>query len=301
MTCISRMLLSAVISRIIFTAHGVLLVWRVVDVKKDQHYWLLLIGLALVYVEMTVTLTHTRKGEWKWFSPMVFLYLCTAIPSIFLLELDLLQVRILLSNSSISAEDLAEMNIPKSSQWLEGLEQIMILVLVIGRWLMPKGEMNRDQLSQLLLVYIGLGADIIDILQIFKEPTVATDCNITIVGLALFSWALLQFTMVLTQTESSESLKKIADPDSQSSADIFHPDKHESGDSSWCTNDVWSLIITVGMQDGPFLIYRLYLMIKKGVQNEMMIFFACKNMLTVMIEIYRIAVVQCARNHHRNK
>ncbi|MEE6483861.1 hypothetical protein FKM82_013676 [Ascaphus truei] len=292
MTCISRMLLSAIISRIIFTAHGVLLVWRVVDVKKDQHYWLLLIGLTLLYVEMTVTLTHTRKGEWKWFSPMVFLYLCTAIPSIFLLELDLLQVRILLSNSSISAEDLAEqMNIPKSSQWLEGLEQIMILVLVIGRWLMPKGEMNRDQLSQLLLVYIGLGADIIDILQIFKEPTVATDCNITIVGLALFSWALLQFTMVLTQTESSES----------SSADIFHPDKHESGDSSWCTNDVWSLIITVGMQDGPFLIYRLYLMIKKGVQNEMMIFFACKNMLTVMIEIYRIAVVQCARNHHRNK
>ena len=35
------------------------------------------------------------------------------------------------------------------------IEQFLMLVLIIGRWLLPKGDLTRDQLSQLLLVYIG--------------------------------------------------------------------------------------------------------------------------------------------------
>ena len=76
----------------------------------------------------------------------------------------------------------------------------MLIVLVLGRWLMPKGDMSRDQLSQLLMVYVGLGADILDIFDTFKEPEVKTNQAVIIVGLALFSWALMQFPLVLTQT-----------------------------------------------------------------------------------------------------
>ena len=43
-----------------------------------------------------------------------------------------------------------------------------MLILIIGRWLLPKGDLTRDQLSQLLLVYIGTAADIIEFFDSFK-------------------------------------------------------------------------------------------------------------------------------------
>ena len=43
-----------------------------------------------------------------------------------------------------------------------------MLILIIGRWLLPKGDLTREQLSQLLLVYIGTAADIIEFFDSFK-------------------------------------------------------------------------------------------------------------------------------------
>ncbi|XP_018408582.1 PREDICTED: transmembrane protein 26-like [Nanorana parkeri] len=287
-------ILSAILSRVIFTVHGFLLVWQVVLVKHNPHYWMLVIGLLLLYVEMVLTITITRKGEWKWFSPMVFLYLASVIPSVFILELEYLQTRTLMSNSSTSIVYVPGVsNFKPSFQWLEALEQVMVLVLVITRWLMPKGEMSRDQLSQLLLIYIGLGADLLDILLLIKEPSVATNQFVTIVGLSLFSWAVLHFTLVLTAGPAATPEETENDCNPQS------PNRSESCASSCCTSEVWSLLIAVLMQDGPFLIFRLYLTIKEGVLNEMMIFFICKNILTVFLEIYRIAVIQYADSKSR--
>ena len=45
---------------------------------------------------------------------------------------------------------------------------MLLLILIIGRWLLPKGEITREQLSQLLLVYIGMAADIIELFEAFK-------------------------------------------------------------------------------------------------------------------------------------
>lgn len=39
--------------------------------------------------------------------------------------------------------------------WVTLIEQFLMLILIIGRWMLPKGDLTRDQLSQLLLVYIG--------------------------------------------------------------------------------------------------------------------------------------------------
>lgn len=170
--------------------------------------------------------------------------------------------------------------------WVAGLEQTMLIVLVLGRWLMPKGDMSRDQLSQLLMVYVGLGADILDIFDTFKEPEVQTNRAVVIIGLALFSWALMQFPLVLTQTKSSLGKPLQGDPGA------VCPDA-PAAPTSCCSSEVWSLLLTVGLQDGPFLIYRLYLMAQEQVLNQLMIFFTCKNILIVLLELYRIFVVQC--------
>ena len=36
-------------------------------------------------------------------------------------------------------------------QWSKILEQLLLVVLILGRWLLPKGKMSRDQFSQLML------------------------------------------------------------------------------------------------------------------------------------------------------
>ena len=54
------------------------------------------------------------------------------------------------------------------AEWCKVLEQMLLLLLIIGRWLLPKGEITREQLSQLLLVYIGMAADIIELFEAFK-------------------------------------------------------------------------------------------------------------------------------------
>lgn len=161
----------------------------------------------------------------------------------------------------------------------------MLIVLVLGRWLMPKGDMSRDQLSQLLMAYIGLGADILDIFDTFKEPEVKNNHVVVIIGLALFSWALMQFPLVLTQTQSTLGQPPREGPDGRC------PGRPAA--LSCCSSEVWSLLLTVGLQDGPFLIYRLYLMAQEQVLNQLMIFFTCKNILIVLLELYRIFVVQC--------
>ncbi|KAM6924911.1 transmembrane protein 26 [Xenentodon cancila] len=294
MMCRLLNIMLALLSRFLFAVHGVVTVWRVVAVKGEPLYWLLLTGVALLGVEMAVTLKCTRNAEWRWFSPMVFLYLSTVIPSIWFLELSLLQSK--LPPNSSSGHDHLVAHIPITAEivkldpenWVAGLEQTMLIVLVLGRWLMPKGDMSRDQLSQLLMVNVGLGADILDIFDTFKEPQVQTNEVVVLIGLTLFSWALMQFPLVLTQT------RPLKDESPQRNS----PDRHccpeaSSSCTSCCSSEVWSLLLTVGLQDGPFLVYRLYLMVQEQVLNQLMIFFTCKNILIVLLEIYRIFVVQC--------
>uniref|UniRef100_A0A3P8URQ4 Transmembrane protein 26 n=1 Tax=Cynoglossus semilaevis TaxID=244447 RepID=A0A3P8URQ4_CYNSE len=174
--------------------------------------------------------------------------------------------------------------------WVAGLEQTMLIVLVLGRWLMPKGDMSRDQLSQLLMVYVGLGADILDIFDTFKEPEVKTNRSVVIVGLALFSWAIMQFPLVLTQKQHPKG-----ESPHGGLSDLLCCSGAPGVSTSCCSSEVWSLLLTVGLQDGPFLIYRLYLMVQEQVLNQLMIFFTCKNILIVLLELYRIVHFTAAR------
>lgn len=105
------------------------------------------------------------------FCPSVFLYLSSVVPAIWMLELDKVERRHKIReenfNFAAAAADFKGlssslgMNIRlpdiqvDAETWVTLIEQFLMLVLIIGRWLLPKGDLTRDQLSQLLLVYIG--------------------------------------------------------------------------------------------------------------------------------------------------
>ena len=66
-------------------------------------------------------------------------------------------------------------------------------------------------------------------------------------------------------------------------------------DNSCCTPDVYGIIISIFMQDAPFLVLRLMLIFHYGVVSYTNMFFTCKNTLVIALLIYRLIVVQMER------
>ncbi|XP_066428798.1 transmembrane protein 26-like [Eleutherodactylus coqui] len=293
MKCQCRKILGAIFSRLFFVLHGTIMVGVAVAFTKDKTYLILLSGIVLLFIEMIVTLKMTRHGEWKWFSPMVFLYLCSIIPSIFVMELKSLEFRKNITN--LTNSECKESDYKELSTVIQCVEELTILVLILGRWMMPRGNMSRDQLAQLLLIYLALGADILDILELMKEPSIKTNTAVIVVGLCLFTLAVLQFTIVLTQTSS------YSPPETEDTEQSWASSKVKNCILHCCSSDVTQMMTSVVMQDGPFLIYRLYLVTREDVFNESMLFFICKNILAVIIQVYRAVVFICDENKKRKK
>lgn len=65
------------------------------------------------------------------------------------------------------------------------------------------------------------------------------------------------------------------------------------GDSLWSnySTDLWSIVETLFIQDGPFLVVRLTVMTYFGIIHQMLIFFTFKNFLVVILNLYRLAVI----------
>lgn len=58
--------LKAILTRIIFGAHGFLAIWRVTTIKGDPYYWYLMASVLALAFEGIFTLTIKKNQEWKW-------------------------------------------------------------------------------------------------------------------------------------------------------------------------------------------------------------------------------------------
>lgn len=58
--------LKAILTRIIFGAHGLIAIWRVTKIKKDPYYWYLTASIMALGFEGIFTLTIKKNQEWKW-------------------------------------------------------------------------------------------------------------------------------------------------------------------------------------------------------------------------------------------
>ncbi|CAF5087556.1 unnamed protein product, partial [Rotaria magnacalcarata] len=74
-----------------------------------------------------------------------------------------------------------------------GLEDAMLVeisfmfVIILGRWLLPKGNISHSALSQLLLVYLSLASDILDLLTLFSEQEIYLSSPMVHIILIVFS------------------------------------------------------------------------------------------------------------------
>ncbi|XP_064628932.1 uncharacterized protein LOC135488280 [Lineus longissimus] len=321
MGCIT--IIKALLTRILFAGHSFITIWRVVGLLDNPYYWGLSGGLLLLIIETFYTLIKRKGYDYKWVSPAFFFYLCSSVPGIWFLELDRLtryQNEVSNFTPSTSAprggktngtEDTGNQNVGLASlngatipiefspdMWVLVIEQSLMFLLVIGRWLLPKGDITRDQLSQLLFVYIGLASDIMELFVLFDEKQVLLHPFLSYIILSIWTISLMQFVLVLTATKARR--KKIA---------LIRPTANEDGDGDdgecsgccggkCCENEVWSILITVLLQDAPFLSLRLYVMVTFNLFNYTILFFTVKNALVIVLQFYRLVVVTCLKEEN---
>ncbi|KAG5894047.1 hypothetical protein JTB14_037891 [Gonioctena quinquepunctata] len=271
--------------------------------RDDNWYWYLSTPLFLMILETVVTLTVTKNLEWSWFCPSVFLYLASVVPAIWLLELDKVERKLkamgeLPMNLTTGSQlkDLSnlfggvQIKLPEISMstetWITLIEQFLMLILIIGRWMLPKGDLTRDQLSQLLLVYIGTAADIIEFFDSFKDEKIVSHQVLVYLTLGIWSWSLMQFTVVLTATKSRKSRLATSTTIERNHHFDFY---------------VCGILLNIILQDGPFLVFRLLLITHYKIITYMNIFFTCKNTLVIMLQIYRLYVVYSEINKVKSK
>lgn len=71
---------------------------------------------------------------------------------------------------------------------------------------------------------------------------------------------------------------------------------------TFCTNmEVWGIMSTLILQDGPFLGMRLYIMVGRKVVHQMIVFFTCKNLLVVILQLYRLSIIATAKKDEDNE
>uniref|UniRef100_A0A3Q2UMW4 Transmembrane protein 26a n=1 Tax=Fundulus heteroclitus TaxID=8078 RepID=A0A3Q2UMW4_FUNHE len=296
--------LSAIITRALFILVSLVAVWRVTKVKEDPYYWLLTFLFLPLAVEMIITLKKQKGHEYKWFSPTIFLFLISIIPSIWILELhhqqnkaqddkcnrldskDVFHKLIALNETSgnITAyEYLKRFGHMVSNfcpnNWILALHQILLILLIIGKWILPLGGgVTRDQLSQLLLIFVGTAADILEFTSETLDDVKDTSPQLVYIILAVWSWSMMQFPCHLCVVRSMND--EAADEGIQE-------------DSFWSkhSTDLWSIVETLFIQDGPFLVVRLTVMTYFGIFHQMIVFFAFKNFLVVILNVYRLFVL----------
>ena len=88
----------------------------------------------------------------------------------------------------------AGLRIVSAERWTDLIEQTTMLMMILGRWLLPTVQgMTKDSLSQLLLVNLAMCADIIEFFDILKLDFVKSSPKLIATILSLWTWSLMQF------------------------------------------------------------------------------------------------------------
>ncbi|XP_041364176.1 transmembrane protein 26-like [Gigantopelta aegis] len=286
----------AFVVRLILICHTFVAYWRITDVTQNGTYWYLLILNVLVLGETFYRIKVKRGKEAKWFCPCFLFYLICTVPAIYILELDRLEAYNKIFNDqnitqSVGLSTFQGVTLPITLNpdiWVSVIEQSMLFLMILGRWLLPRGGLSRDQLSQLLFVYIGMGSDNMELFVLFEESPVRQDRLLTFGILGIWTISLIQFSVVLTATKKSKSKTKSRVTPSGSEDLVEHKESCVVG----CfRTELWSLVLTFCCQDGPYLSIRLYAMIAHRLITYSIIFFTCKNLFIIGLLLYRLFVM----------
>ncbi|XP_043109333.1 transmembrane protein 26b [Puntigrus tetrazona] len=288
----------AVVTRALFILVSLIGVWRVTWVKNNHLYWFLTILYLPLVAEMILTLRRRKGKDYKWFSPAILFFLISIIPTIWILQLHhqknksssakctnldstqsiqafLHELRNATNGSLNEQNPLRFLSSVCANDWILALQQIVLILLIVGKWLLPiAGGVTRDEISQLLLIFVGTAADILEFISETLADVAENSIQFVYIILAVWTLSMLQFPLHFSVVKPEDFC--------------------ESQDGSLIAKfrtDMWDIAGTIFLQDGPFFVVRLAVMIYFSDIHQMLVFFTIKNFLVVMINIYRLWVI----------
>ncbi len=160
---------------------------------------------------------------------------------------------------------------------------------------MPRKGISQAQLSQLLLAYLGISSDIMDLFTLLPIPVVLQDEYLCLAIMGVWSVSLLQFTLVLTATRNPTQRK------SKKGLTLARRTIVIAGDALYhcCETEIWSILITMCLHDVPCFVLRLYIIIYKRVWSYSLIFYVLKNVFVILVQFYRMFVIAMKSEHNQ--
>ncbi|KAJ8248363.1 hypothetical protein GJAV_G00241210 [Gymnothorax javanicus] len=288
----------AILTRVLFMIFSLIGIWRVTVVEDNKLYWLLSLLCLPLIGEMIYCLKKRRGKDYKWFSLAVLFFLITVVPSIWILELHHQQNRmheplcikfhswedvrrLVVSNRShneshqwikdFGAQDISVC----ASDWIQGLHLGLLILLILGKWVLPLGGgVTRDELSQLLLIYVATAADILEFSTETLSDVKENSPRMVHMILGVWSWSMLQFPPHLAVVSAGSPF----DPNTDSLL-------------LKRSTAIWTVFETLVIQDGPFFVARMIILFYFELFHLHLLFFTVKNFLMVILSLYRLVVI----------
>ncbi|KAK3086870.1 hypothetical protein FSP39_024685 [Pinctada imbricata] len=156
--------------------------------------------------------------------------------------------------------------------WVRVLEQFLLVLIFIGRWLLPHRALSQDQLSTVILIYIGPAFDVMELLIIFEEPVVRNDKSLSLAIFIVWTVSFLQFTLLLPLNGKQQ--------------EAASDESENDGCCMCCDYEVLGLIIYTLLMDIPFFVVRMYAIITHQLFKDGLILFAAKNFIVIFFTMY---------------
>ncbi|XP_074649128.1 transmembrane protein 26-like [Tubulanus polymorphus] len=304
-------ILGAIFVRTIITFFMLITIWRV-TVGYGTVYWLLSLSLVPLVAEGIYRLIRYKGAETnRWFCVCFSLFLLPVVVCIWLLQLKYNECILdAIQNStrqSLCEGDTIAMSherifgirvaVPQLSQlnWIMSIQQVMVIVLGVGRCFLPCNYSGRVRLAQMLLGLIANGADVIEFFQLQQDFEISDVRDLAAyVHLALWTFSMLPFCFSLSLVDEQD-----ADPVLESTTD-------ESLDESIKPNTIlfkdiliyqrWAVILDAVCMDGPFLVMRICFMIWYKITTSSLLFFSVKNALKLVggVALFFMMLPRCS-------
>eukprot|EP00795_Rhopilema_esculentum_P009010 gene9010-16652_t len=186
-------------------------------VANNSAWWAFSVCLVLIVVEGVYNVLVRKGKEFDWVCPSAFFYTIVLLSTLISLRRDMVScITQGISEDSCfvvnaeSANGLTKYILGRSMSWRAMIiEQTGVLMLIIGRWTLPKGSISRNQFSQIILIYIATAADIVEFSEIYGEEKVSTVPETSSIFrdvMGIWGWSILQFSLTIALPE--EGLKQ---------------------------------------------------------------------------------------------
>ncbi|XP_052820409.1 transmembrane protein 26-like [Mya arenaria] len=292
-----RVFVRVVILRAIMITHIALSTWRVADVMQNNAFWFLALMCVIVLIKDGLELRKNcekqcqNKGckkqceppvEYndttsKWRSTLIVYVVCM-VPIVWILTYHLHSSASTLTPSGnastlvTTTQESIILGLEKLEDrtWIWVVINSMMYILLFTRCLYD-GSSDDSKLSENLLGFLGTASDIMDLFSLFEEEEILQSQLLTY--LILFAWtlSLFQFAPILSNFDCFKRRKPYGEQNTTDASEVSNA----------------KILLVIAVQDGPFIIVRVLIMVVLMKAMSNLVFFIIKNIVTLILADYK--------------